>query len=269
MGIRFIAINDHYDSAEENDDKGRILIPFNNLINDTYCRDISMRVRSHLDVKRKEGQFIGSFAGYGYQKDPKDKNHLIIDEYAAGIVQEIFKLKLNGMSAQHIANHLNELGVLPPNEYKRASGFNYTCGFRAGLNQKWTVVSVNRILKNESYTGTLIQGKRRKINYKIKKSQDVGTENWIRVEGTHDAIISRGEFQQVQQLMELDIAFFKQDESVSIFRNVFAFEPWAALRHLLQRFCSLFKFDCKPLCCCRADLCQKCGVGHQHLSSPC
>lgn len=173
MGVRFIAINDHYDSAEENDDKGRILIPFNNLINDTYCRDISLRVRSHLDVKRKEGQFIGSFAGYGYRKDPKDKNHLIIDEYAAGIVQEIFKQKLNGMSSQRIASHLNELGVLPPNEYKRANGFNYTCGFQAGLNQKWTVVSVNRILKNESYTGTLIQGKRRKINYKVKKSHDV------------------------------------------------------------------------------------------------
>lgn len=146
MGVRFIAINDHYDSAEENDDKGRILIPFNNLINDTYCRDISLRVRSHL----------------------------------------------------------NELGVLPPNEYKRANGFNYTCGFQAGLNQKWTVVSVNRILKNESYTGTLIQGKRRKINYKVKKSHDVGSENWIRVEDAHDAIISKGEFQQVQQLLELD-----------------------------------------------------------------
>ncbi len=204
MGVRFIAINDHYDSAEENDDKGRILIPFNNLINDTYCRDISLRVRSHLDVKRKEGQFIGSFAGYGYRKDPKDKNHLIIDEYAAGIVQEIFKQKLNGMSSQRIASHLNELGVLPPNEYKRANGFNYTCGFQAGLNQKWTVVSVNRILKNESYTGTLIQGKRRKINYKVKKSHDVGSENWIRVEDAHDAIISKGEFQQVQQLLELD-----------------------------------------------------------------
>lgn len=202
--MRFIAINDHYDSAEENDDKGRILIPFNNLINDTYCRDISLRVRSHLDVKRKEGQFIGSFAGYGYRKDPKDKNHLIIDEYAAGIVQEIFKQKLNGMSSQRIASHLNELGVLPPNEYKRANGFNYTCGFQAGLNQKWTVVSVNRILKNESYTGTLIQGKRRKINYKVKKSHDVGSENWIRVEDAHDAIISKGEFQQVQQLLELD-----------------------------------------------------------------
>lgn len=189
MGVRFIAINDHYDSAEENDDKGRILIPFNNLINDTYCRDISLRVRSHLDVKRKKGQFIGSFAGYGYRKDPKDKNHLIIDEYAAGIVQEIFKQKLNGMSSQRIASHLNELGVLPPNEYKRANGFNYTCGFQAGLNQKWTVVSVNRILKNESYTGTLIQGKRRKINYKVKKSHDVGSENWIRVEDAHDAML--------------------------------------------------------------------------------
>lgn len=125
-------------------------------------------------------------------------------EYAAGIVQEIFKSKLNGMSSQRIASHLNELGVLPPNEYKRANGFNYTCGFQAGLNQKWTVVSVNRILKNESYTGTLIQGKRRKINYKVKKSHDVGSENWIRVEDAHDAIISKGEFQQVQQLLELD-----------------------------------------------------------------
>ena len=83
-------------------------------------------------MKRKEGQFIGSFAGYGYRKDPKDNNHLIIDEYAAGIVQEIFKSKLNGMSSQRIASHLNELGVLPPNEYKRANGFNYTCGFQAG-----------------------------------------------------------------------------------------------------------------------------------------
>ena len=170
-------------------------------VNCIIVKDLS---RSHLDVKRKEGQFIGSFAGYGYRKDPKDKNHLIIDEYAAGIVQEIFKSKLNGMSSQRIASHLNELGVLPPNEYKRANGFNYTCGFQAGLNQKWTVVSVNRILKNESYTGTLIQGKRRKINYKVKKSHDVGSENWIRVEDAHDAIISKGEFQQVQQLLELD-----------------------------------------------------------------
>ena len=90
LGIRFIAINDHYDSAEEKDDAGQIIVPFKNLINDAYCRDISIKIRSQLDVKRKRGQFIGSFAGYGYCKDPENKNHLIIDKYAAGIVQLIF-----------------------------------------------------------------------------------------------------------------------------------------------------------------------------------
>ena len=80
MGIRFIAINDHYDSADEESDADHIIIPFKNLINDAYCKDISIKIRSQLDVKRKSGKFIGSFAGYGYLKDPKDKNHLVVDE---------------------------------------------------------------------------------------------------------------------------------------------------------------------------------------------
>lgn len=124
MGVRFIAINDHYDSAEDNDDKGRILIPFNNLINDTYCRDISMRVRSHLDVKRKEGQFIGSFAGYGYQKDPKDKNHLIIDEYAAGIVQEIKHI----MEMRWQRNEMGQLYKVDFQQDRRRKSIQYDCG---------------------------------------------------------------------------------------------------------------------------------------------
>lgn len=132
------------------DIKGRILIPFNNLINDTYCRDISLRVRSHLDVKRKEGQFIGSFAGYGYRKDPKDKNHLIIDEYAAGIVQEIFKQKLNGMSSQRIASHLNELGVLPPNEYMMQD-------IRTGKIQCIVVKDLSRFGRDYIETGSYLE----------------------------------------------------------------------------------------------------------------
>ena len=79
MGIRFIAINDQFDNAKESGDAEQIIVPFKNLINDAYCRDISIKVRSQLDVKRKNGKFIGSFAAYGYLKDPKDKNHLIID----------------------------------------------------------------------------------------------------------------------------------------------------------------------------------------------
>lgn len=141
MGVRFIAINDHYDSAEENDDKGRILIPFNNLINDTYCRDISMRVRSHLDVKRKEGQFIGSFAGYGYQKDPKDKNHLIIDEYAAGIVQEIPVQEKEGDNTMFLSYSARKNGYDGSNEADSSSCFYHVRRRKDGkrnAEQRWS-----------------------------------------------------------------------------------------------------------------------------------
>lgn len=96
LGVRFIAINDHYDSADTKDDSSQIIIPFKNLINDAYCRDISMKIRSQLEVKMRNGQFVGSAAAYGYMKDPKKKNHLVIDEYAAEIVQFIFNLKMDG-----------------------------------------------------------------------------------------------------------------------------------------------------------------------------
>lgn len=217
LGVRFIAVTDHYDSAAESDDADQIIVPFKNLINDAYCRDISIKIRSQLDVKRKNGQFIGSFAGYGYQKDPENKNHLIIDEYAADIVRYIFNLKMDGYSPQRIAEKLNEMGVLPPMEYKRSCGMNYNSGFRSGAKPKWAVTTVNRILTNELYTGTMVQGKNRKINYKVKECRPVAEENWIRVEKTHEAIIAEEIFQYVQSLMELDTRTAPEEESVYIF----------------------------------------------------
>lgn len=217
LGVRFIAITDHYDSAAESDDADQIIVPFKNLINDAYCRDISIKIRSQLDVKRKNGQFIGSFAGYGYLKDPKNKNHLVIDEYAADIVRLIFHLKLDGYSSQRIATRLNEMGVLPPLEYKRSCGMKYNSGFRSGKNPKWAVTTVNRILTNELYTGTMVQGKNRKINYKVKECRPVEEENWIRVEKTHEAIIEEEIFQYVQSLLELDTRTAPEEESVYLF----------------------------------------------------
>ena len=217
LGVRFIAVTDHYDSAAESDDADQIIVPFKNLINDAYCRDISIKIRSQLDVKRKNGQFIGSFAGYGYQKDPENKNHLIIDAYAADIVRYIFNLKMDGYSSQRIAEKLNEMGVLPPMEYKRSCGMNYNSGFRSGAKPKWAVTTVNRILTNELYTGTMVQGKNRKINYKVKECRPVAEENWIRVEKTHEAIIAEEVFQYVQSLMELDTRTAPEEESVYIF----------------------------------------------------
>ncbi len=214
LKVRFIAINDHYDSADQTGDADQIVIPFKNLINDAYCRDISIKIRSQLDVKRKNGKFIGSFAAYGYLKDPADKNHLVIDEVAAEIVRTIFGLKINGFSSGRIADRLDEMKVAPPLEYKRMCGFNFNSGFRSGRKPKWSVVTINRILRDELYIGTMVQGKNRKINYKVKQSRPVDEANWIRVQDMHDAIIPIQVFEIVQRLCEIDTRTAPDAESV-------------------------------------------------------
>ena len=204
LGVRFISILDHYDSVEKDNANDWLVVPFKNLINDAYARDISVKIRSQLDVKRKNGQFIGSFASYGYLKDPKNPNHLIIDPYAANIVRMIFRMKLSGSNQVRIAEKLNEMGVLPPAEYKRHCGERYDCGFHRSADPKWEHVSVSSILKNEVYTGTMVQGIHNKISYKMKQSNLVPKENWIRVAHTHDAIIERPVFEEVQRLLQFD-----------------------------------------------------------------
>lgn len=105
-GVRFIAINDHIDSASECSESESILTPFKNLINDAYSRDISIKVRSQLEIKRKKGDFIGSFAAYGYVKDPNDHHKLVVDDFAASVVRDIFSWKMDGASQQRIADKL-------------------------------------------------------------------------------------------------------------------------------------------------------------------
>ncbi|MDD3415788.1 MAG: recombinase family protein [Lachnospiraceae bacterium] len=220
MGVRFISVIDNYDSASEDGDVDQIIVPFKNLINDSYCRDISMKIRSQLDVKRKKGKFIGSFASYGYLKDKNNKNHLVLDPFAADIVKQIFRLKLEGYNSQRIAETLSSIGVLPPAEYKRSQGMNYDSGFCAGTNTKWSLVAVNRILTNEIYTGTMVQGINRKINYKVKQSRVIPKEEWIRVEDTHDAIIERPVFEEVQRLLEIDTRTSPDEDAVYIFSGL-------------------------------------------------
>ena len=92
LGVRFIAINDGYDTLNGNPQSDSFIIPFKNLINDTYCKDISVKIRTNLDVKRRKGEYVGSYAPYGYVKAADDKNQLIVDEYAGGIVRQIFSM---------------------------------------------------------------------------------------------------------------------------------------------------------------------------------
>ena len=221
MGIRFIAINDNYDNANtESSDSDSIVVPFKNLLNDSYCRDISIKVRSQLDIKRRKGEFIGGYAMYGYCKDERNKSRLVVDEYAAEVVRSIYRRKLEGMSAKAIAEQLNSEGVLAPSEYKRLCGLNYHSGFKAGTHAKWQAIQVLRILKNEVYTGTMVQGKRQKINYKIKKIRDVEESGWIKVPNMHEAIIPQKLFDTVQEVLKLDTCASKGQQTVNLFSGM-------------------------------------------------
>ena len=203
LGIRFIAITDGYDSI--NEDMGTdMIVPFKNLINDAYCRDISIKIRSHMDIKRRNGEYIGAFAAYGYLKDEDNKNHLVIDEYAADVVRDIFSMKLCGMSQQAIADKLNADGILSPIQYKKSIGVGLNSSFQKSVKPKWSYNAVLRILKNEVYTGTVVQGKCTTPNYKIKKRILKDEADWIRVEDMHDAIIPKSDFDIVQEILLRD-----------------------------------------------------------------
>ena len=203
LGIRFIAITDGYDSI--NEDMGTdMIVPFKNLINDAYCRDISIKIRSHMDIKRRNGEYIGAFAAYGYLKDEDNKNHLVIDEYAADVVRDFFSMKLCGMSQQAIADKLNADGILSPIQYKKSIGVGLNSSFQKSVKPKWSYNAVLRILKNEVYTGTVVQGKCTTPNYKIKKRIHKDEADWIRVEDMHDAIIPKSDFDIVQEILLRD-----------------------------------------------------------------
>ena len=161
-----------------------------------------------------------SYAIYGYCKDKRNKNRLVVDEYAADIVRSIYRRKLEGMSAQAIAEQLNSENVLAPSEYKRLCGLNYHSGFKAGTHAKWQAIQVLRILKNEIYTGTMVQGRRQKINYKIKKIRDVEESGWIRVPNMHEAIIPQKLFDTVQEVLKLDTCASKGQRTVNLFSGI-------------------------------------------------
>lgn len=213
LGVRFIAINDNYDSLDRNQSDS-LIIPFKNLINDAYCKDISVKIRSQLEIKRKKGQFIGAFAAYGYLKDEEDHNKLVVDTYASEIVRAIFKWKIQGMSQGRIANKLNMQGVLCPMEYKLSLGMKVQTNFRVHKKALWSSKAVTRILTNEIYTGVLVQGKVGTPNYKIKKIMPRDEADWIRVEGVIPVIIDRDMFDSVQMILAKDIRIAPEEDVV-------------------------------------------------------
>lgn len=215
--VRFIAITDNYDSLTADMTESSLVVPIKNFVNDSYCRDISGKVRSQQRIKRENGDFIGAFAPFGYEKAEENRNKLVIDTYAADIVKKIFAWKIEGLSLGAIASRLNSLHVLCPKQYKQSKGINFRSGFDCTDAPKWSAAQIKRILTNEVYIGTLVQGKQERISYKVKKRLDKPESEWIKVENTHEGIIRESDFAVVQKLLKYDGRASKTTDSSNLF----------------------------------------------------
>lgn len=210
-GVRFIALGDNVDSEKGPYD---VMLPFKNVMNEQYARDISQKVRSSFRVKQQRGEFIGAFASYGYRKDPDDHNKLLIDPPAAGVVRRIFTLYEQGMGKIRIAKQLNEERIPCPSEYKRLQGEKYHNGQRLDKTSYWTYATIHRILNNQMYAGRMEQGRAPRQGMHGKAKQ-LPKEQWAVVENTHEAIISADQWERVQSLLRRDTRTLDFEQNIS------------------------------------------------------
>lgn len=198
--VRYIALLDNIDTyfdAGMND-----MAPFKGVINDMYVRDISKKIRSSLIERKKAGNFLGVTAPYGYQKDPNNKFHLIINEKEAEVVKRVFRLYLEGNGLTRIAQILTKDGIPVPGESRDIGKTR-----RTALYSSWKQTTIRRILDNRVYLGELVQFKRRKINYKSKRRITVPEEERYICRGTHEAIIDEESFNAVQNILKENKSF--------------------------------------------------------------
>ena len=219
-GVRFIAITDNIDTAHENGSDD-LTVSVKNIMNEAYCRDISIKTRTALEVKRRNGDFVGAFTVYGYMRSEENKNQLVPDPYASRVVQDIFRMRLDGSSASKIASELNRLGILSPLAYKKNNGLPYAKkGYADKDKCKWSATTIIRILQDEIYTGTLVQGKQGTPHYKIKQMEQRPSSEWIRVPNAHEALVQKQDFELVQHISNLDTRTAPQKDSVYLFSGV-------------------------------------------------
>ncbi len=222
LRVRFIAINNGIDTASNNMNAATqcISVGVTNVINESIAATTSVNVRGTLNVNRQQGKFIGSFATYGYMKDPNDHHKLIIDEEAAPIVRLIFQKFLEGTSIIGIAKHLNSMGVPNPSTYKKLKGFNYRHPVGASNDGLWPDSSVRNILKSQMYIGNMVQGRTTTVSYKIKQCRSIEKKDWIIVEGTHEPIIDKETFEKAQSLFNRNIRATPETKHVHLFAGL-------------------------------------------------
>ncbi len=200
-GVRFKSLVDNVDTEDNSNKKSRQV---NALVNEWYVEDVSRNVRQTLCHKREQGQFVGSFAPYGYMIDPYNKNHLVVDESAADTVRLIFDMFIKGSGYRKIVQELNSRRIPSPTVYKQMNHSNYrNCNLQnSPCKGLWTQTTIYYILRNENYTGTLVQGKSHTVSYKNHKKKRVPKEEWVRIPNAHEPIIDSDVWNKTQERLQ-------------------------------------------------------------------
>ncbi len=199
LKVRFIAVNDNYDSRQlENSALQPLDTMIKGIVNEAYAKDISRKIFTAKEIQRKNGLYYGNVPPYGYCKDPADPHHLIVNQETAPTVRQIFQWKLEGMGNFQIARLLNEGNIAAPMRYQFLAGAVKAPRYE---NSIWQGITVKVILSNRTYTGDLAMGKKRKnLSKNLTKIRNIPYEDWIITENTHEAIISRETFFEVQRI---------------------------------------------------------------------
>lgn len=216
---RFITLGDpKVDSFLMPETIQNLEVPITGLMNDRFACKTSNDVRDTFNTKRRNGEFIGAFAPYGYEKDAKDKNRLVTDDEAADIVRAIFTwFTQEGLSKLGIAKRLNEMGVPNPTAYKRRCGLSYCNPYGTVNDGLWSASTITRILKNKMYLGHMVQGRQRVISYKVHERIAVAEAEWFIKENTHEPLVSQAVYDKAQSLQERDTRTAPSQKQLYVF----------------------------------------------------
>lgn len=218
LGIRFIGVVDNADTAVASNKKARQI---NGLINEWYCEDLSENIKSVFKAKMRAGQYIASHPPYGYIKNPENTHTLIIDEYAAGIVQRIFNMYISGMGKGAIGAQLTKEGILIPSEYKKqVLKMNYHNAHEAIYSKLWSYQTIHTILNNEAYTGVMIQSRFSTVSYKSKKKVKVPEKDWIKIPNAYEPIIDNNTWEIAQSLQKSRTRSVNSEQKIGLFAGL-------------------------------------------------
>lgn len=214
-GVRFIAVNDQFDSEDSENSGNHLIVPLKNMINEAYAADISKKVRAQQNQAMRDGEFVGGRPPYGYRKDPDNCHRLLVNEDTAPIVRQIFQWTVDGVPLNVIVKRLNESGVMTPGYYLASIGL-ITSKKLMGSG-KWQTWTVGKILADEVYTGDMVQGKHTNVGHKQVVTKPV---DWIVVRNTHEPLVSREVFAKAQAVREQMASKYTRTMKVPYSENI-------------------------------------------------